>query len=808
MPDKRSLLIIILWILQGALLVMAQQTAIVKGSVKDENNEPLAGATVKDLSTGKGLVSGAQGDFQLLVTPNRQISMEISFIGYAKDTIKLLLKPGETNEVTLRLKPLPKLLGEVVIESWYDRAEALQQISLRSIDHIPLPSGSVESILTTLGASSRNEMSSQYSVRGGNYDENLIYVNDIEIYRPLTVKSGQQEGLSFINSALVSSVQFAAGGFDARFGDKMSSVLDIKYKRPVSFAGSASASLLGGSAHVEGSAARAKFTHITGVRYKTNQYLLKTMQTKGDFKPNFLDVQTFLTYDPNKNLEISFLGNLARNTYQVVPRSRETSFGTYQQALNFIVYYEGQEKDRFSTLLGALTIDFHPSKKLTLKLTGSGFSTAEAITYDILGQYRIDLLDNIMGSETGRDSILNIGVGGNLLHARNYLDAQILNLSHKGSFRRNRSNLNWGLAIQSERFSDKIREWEMMDSAGYSLPYSDREILLYHSTVARNKLTANRFTGFIHNVSSFSTGSSDIFFNAGIRFNYLSTNHQLIVSPRAGVQLVPHWEDKIAFHAAVGWYHQPPFYKEMRDPMGVLHTDIHAQESIHFVLGSTLDFMLWERPFRFTSEIYYKKLDHLIPYVIDDVDIQYLPQYSAHGYAAGIEFKINGEFVKDAESWATLSFLKTAEDRYNDAFGKYPRPTDQLVNFGLFFQDYFPNNPSYRVHLNLYYGSRLPYNSTDYDKPEEYYHLTAYRRIDIGLSKSLITDKKGNRRISGSFIQDFWFSAEVFNLFGFDNQASYQWVRTVNNQEGLPNMFAVPNYLSGRMLNFRLTVKF
>jgi hypothetical protein len=792
----------------GASLVIAQQTALVKGTIQDENKEPLPGATVINLSSGKGIIAGAKGDFQMVIASGQKVFLEFSFVGYEKDTIEFFLQPGETSEVILQLKSVPKQLGEVVVESWYDRAERLQQIDLRSIDHIPLPSGSLESILTTLGASSRNEMSSQYSVRGGNFDENLIYVNDIEIYRPLTVKSGQQEGLSFINSDLVSSVQFAAGGFDARFGDKMSSVLDIKYKRPSSLGGSAALSLLGGSAHIEGSAAKSRFTYIAGIRYKTNQYLLKTLETEGDYKPNFLDVQTFLTYNPNKNLEISFLGNIARNTYQVIPSSRQTSFGTYQQALNFVVYYEGQEKDRFTTLLGALTLDYHPADRLTLKLTGSCFNTAEAITYDILGQYRIDQLDNTVGSETAKDSILNIGVGSNLIHARNYLDAQILNLSHRGTYRLQRSTLNWGISAQSERFSDEIREWEMMDSAGYSLPYSDTELLPYNSTVAKNKLTAYRFTGFMHYLSSFSFKSYDIYLNAGIRSNYLSTNQQLVVSPRAGAQLVPHWNSKIAFHAAIGWYHQPPFYKEMCDPAGILHTGIKAQESIHFVIGSTMDFTMWERPFRFTTELYYKKLNHLVPYHIDDVDIQYLPQYSAHGYAAGIEFKLNGEFVKDAESWATLSFLQTREDRYGDAYGEYPRPTDQLVNFGLFFQDYFPNNPSYRVHLNLYYGSRLPYNSIDYDKPEEYYYLTAYRRIDIGLSKSLITDKHGNRRISGSFIKDLWFSVEVFNLFGFDNMASYQWVRTVSNQEGLPNLFAVPNYLTGRLLNLRLTMKF
>jgi hypothetical protein len=801
-------LFVVFCLIASTSLLTAQEPAIVKGNIADENGIPLSGATVVDLTTRKGVVAGSRGEFQLPVAPNQLVRLEISFIGYQKDTLNLTLSPGETSGLTIRLKPMPELLDEVVVESWADRAEMLQQIDIRSATQLPVVSGNIESILTTLGASSRNEMSAQYSVRGGNYDENLIYVNDIEIYRPMLVKAGQQEGLSFINSDLVSSVQFAAGGFDARYGDKMSSVLDIRYKRPVAYAGSASVGLLGASAHLEGSSGNHKFTHITGVRYKANGYLLNTLETKGEYKPSFFDLQTFLTYDVSSTLEISFLGNMARNTYRVIPQSRETAFGTYQQPLNFTVYYEGQEEDRFTTLLGALTLDYHPTEKLSLKLTGSGFNTSEAITYDILSQYRIDMLDSTPGSETAGDSILNLGVGGNLIHARNYLDANILNLSHKGSYHWNRNNLNWGISWQSESFNDQIREWEMMDSAGYSLPYVTQELRMYSATVARNKLSADRFTGYLQDVVRLMAGSTEILLNAGVRFNYLNTNQQLVISPRAGIHIIPAWENKISFHASLGWYHQPPFYKEMSDPQGLLHTDIKAQQSVHYVVGTTWDFRMWERPFRFTAEAYYKKLDHLIPYAVDDVDIQYLPQYTAHGYATGIEFKINGEFVKDAESWATLSFLQTREDRYNDAYGQYPRPTDQLVNFGLFFQDYFPSNPSYRVHLNLYYGSRLPYNSTDYDNPEEYYHLKAYRRVDIALSKSVITDRYGNRRIANNFVKDLWFSIEVFNLFGFNNQASYQWVRTVSNQEGIPNMFAVPNYLTSRLLNLKLTVKF
>ncbi|MFO7369444.1 MAG: carboxypeptidase-like regulatory domain-containing protein [Bacteroidales bacterium] len=795
---------IIFWITS---LLIAQQPATIKGYITGESGESLPGATIIELATGKGIQADANGYFQLLFPEAGKKILEISYIGYLKDTVTVNILPGEQVILRHKLISSPEAIQEIVVESWYDRAEALQQIDLKAADRIPLPSGNVESILSSLGASTRNEMSSQYSVRGGNFDENLVYVNDVEIYRPMLVKAGQQEGLSFVNSALISSIQFAAGGFDARYGDKMSSVLDIRYKRPIKFGGSASASLLGGSAHIEGTAIKGKFTHITGIRYKSNQYLLKTMQTKGEYNPNFFDLQTFLTYDAGSNLEISFLGNLARNSYELIPQSRKTSFGTYQQTFDFTVYYEGQERDRFSTLLGALAVDYHPSERLTLKFISSGFNTYEAVTYDILGQYFIDLLDNTAGSETSKDSILNIGYGGNLTHARNYLDANIFSLSHKGAYRWKNNHLNWGLGGQQEDFSDRIREWELIDSAGFSMPYSDSVIRMQRFTKAANHLTSWRYAGFIQNTSNFTAGSTSIMLNAGLRFNYLTTNEQLVVSPRLGIRIIPTWDKKLSFHAALGWYHQPPFYKEMSDPEGKLYTKVKAQRSIHFVVGSALDFRMWERPFRLSAEAYYKKLDHLIPYVIDDVDIQYLPQYTATGYATGIEFKINGEFVDDAESWATLSFLQTREDREGDAYGQYPRATDQLVNFGLFFQDYFPNNPSFRVHLNLFYGSRLPYNSTEYDNPEDYYYLRAYRRIDIGLSKSLFTDRQGNIR-TGKYIRDLWFSLEVFNLFGFNNQASYQWIRTVSNQAGFPNMFAVPNYLTGRLLNLRMTVRF
>jgi hypothetical protein len=797
---------------------ISQEKAIIKGIITDENETTVAGANIIDLTHKTGTVSNSAGSFELSVPVNTDIIIEISFLGYKKVTDTIRLLPGQVVTLNQQLEPIKELLDEIIIESRFEKASSLERINLKVIDRLPTPSGGVESILLTLGATSRNEMSSQYSVRGGNYDENLIYVNDIEIYRPLLIRSGQQEGMSFINSAMVSSIQFSAGGFEAQYGDKMSSVLDIKYKRPNQFGGSIMASLLGASVHVEGASRNQKFTHISGVRYKTNQYLLNSLQTKGDYKPKFFDFQTFMTYNLAKNLEISFLGNIARNDFNVIPKERNTEFGTYQQALKFTIYYEGQELDRFNTYLGALTFTYNPVKNLTLKIIGSAFNSNEKVSYDILGQYWINQLDNTIGSESAGDSILNIGVGSNLQHARNYLDAYVYSISHKGSFYVNDINLKWGFTWQRERIFDQIREWEMLDSAGYSVPNSDEIIELYRFVSGKNRLLSNRYSGFVQSTYNYNSSLGEWFLTGGIRFHHWEINDQLLISPRAMISLHPYWKRTVAFHGAIGLYYQPPFYKELLDQYGKLYKNLPAQESIHYLIGGSYTFNAWSRPFKFTTEIYYKYLAHLIPYKTEDVNIQYLPQYHSKGYTMGIEFKLNGEFVKDAESWATMSIMETREDVYNDYYiksdgtvvypGYYPRPTNQMVNFGLFFQDYFPNNPDYKVHLSIFYGSRLPFGAPDFDKPSENYEMKAYKRIDIGLSKSLLG--KRIKPLTGVFshLHDAWINLEIFNLFGFENQASYQWVRSVSNQEGLPNVFAVPIMLTGRLLNIRLMAHF
>ncbi len=818
MRKLRSYILIHLLCLIALISVYSQNEALIKGILTDENNLPVIGANVIDLTHKSGTVTGTTGLFELKVPALTDVTIEISHLGYDKIIFSANLNPGQVMEINRQLKPSTEMINEVVIESKFEKAGSLERINIKSIDHLPTPNGNIESILITLGASARNEMSTQYSVRGGNFDENLVYINDIEIYRPLTIRSGQQEGLSIINSDLVSSVQFSAGGFEAQYGDKMSSVLDIKYKRPSEFKGSAMASLLGASFHLEGASSDQRFTHISGLRFKTNQYLLNSLETKGDYKPKFVDFQSFLTFDITKKIELNLLGNIALNYYTVVPETRETAFGTYQNPLNLTIFYEGQEKDRFENYLGALTLSFQPNKDLNLKIISSFFNSNEVIRYDILGQYWINLLDNTTGSETANDSILNIGVGTNLQHARNSLSAYVYNVSHKGSFYKPQYNLKWGVAWQRERIFDRIREWEMIDSAGYSVPNSDEIIEMYHFAKSHNRLLSNRFSGYCQTVANFNTRHADLFLTSGLRFHFWDANEQLLISPRMRINIEPYWQKAVSFHFAAGLYYQPAFYKEMIDPDGKLHKNLPAQMSIHYLIGSTYTFLAWDRPFKFSSELYYKYLSHLIPYKTEDVAIQYLPDFHARGYAVGIEFKINGEFVKNAESWASMSVMKTMEDVYNDYYlnpdktvvypGYYRRPTDQLINFGIYFQDYFPNNPDYKVHVTMFYGSRIPFGSPDYRKPSENYKMKAYKRIDIGLSKSIINKQRKSDKFMVKAIDDAWVNVEVFNLFGFKNPASYQWVKTVSNQEGIPNLFAVPNYLTGRVINLKISVEF
>lgn len=776
------------------------------GRILDMDSTAMAGVYLRVTESNIFAVTDTDGTFSMEV-PDTICVLEISFIGYRKDTVKLTA--GLNVFLLHSMTPEPGRIGEVVVEDRSAANLSLRRIEIRDIGTLPVPAGNIESFLPAIGAAIRNEMSSRYSVRGGSYDENLIYINEIEIYRPMLMKTGQQEGLSFINPDMISSLRFSSGGFEPQYGDKMSSVLDIRYRRPSANAGSISAGLLGASAGIEGTALQNRLTYITGLRYKSNRYLFSTLETRGQYKPDYLDLQSYITYSTGDKLELSFLGNISVNRYNVVPESRSTSFGTLQQAVNFNVYYEGREVDRFSSSLFAFSARYTPVERMTIRVTASSFSSAESITYDVLSYYNIDVLDNTYGSETATDSMLNLGYGGIHDHARNYLNASVANVILSATYSAGNHNIKAGATVQSEDITDRVREWELTDSAGYSLPLNTDGLRPGRFVSAGNRLSSYRLSGYLQDAWSVSTGpNAMLHITGGIRFNYWDISREMLLSPRMRVTFDPGRERHFTWHLAAGLYNQPPFYREMRDEHAALHTDVKAQRSFHVIAGTDYDFSLWQRPFRLSGELYYKRLRNLIPYYLKDVDIQYLPDYVAKGYTYGFELKMNGEFVPDAESWLSVSVMRSMEDRENDGYGYYRRPTDQLLNFGMYFQDYLPNNPSWKFHINMYFGSRIPYNPPGFSYEDESFTLKAYKRVDSGVSKSVFRDRYGNEKPGIYMLKDLSFSFEIFNLFDFRNQASYQWVETVNNQEGVPNMFAVPDYLTGRLFNIRISARF
>jgi len=811
-------LFLILILICFPLYLFAQkETATIYGKITDTDGKPVFPASIKIAGTNRGTVTDEKGLFELSIPSDKEIHVIISCLGYIQKDERFNINPGKRVEINRVLEFAYQTLEEVSISEELDRTSSITRINIKTLDYLPSATGGVEAILKTLpGVVSTSELSSQYSVRGGSFDENLVYVNDIEVFRPFLIRSGQQEGLSFINSDMVSSVKFSAGGFEASYGDKMSSVLDITYRRPSQFGGSASISLLGGSVHLEGASKNNRFTHISGVRYKTARYLLSSMETKGEYIPDFLDFQTFITYDISSRVELSFLGNIADNRYRFIPETRSTDFGTFQTPLNLVIYYDGQERDRFNTYTGAFTTLIRPSDRLSLKFIASAFSSIEEEKFDIQGQYLINELDNSANSETYGDSILNIGIGTFLDHARNNLDAFIYSLSHIGLTTKGENAIKWGIQWQHEIINDKLSEWEMIDSSGYSIPYSDTQVLLNKVVKSSNHLASNRFSTYIQNTRRFEDDNAVYYFNAGARLAYWDLNNQLLLSPRIILSMKPFWERNIMFRFSAGYYYQPPFYKEMRYPDGSLNRNIKAQKSIHFVYGTDWIFSAWNRPFKFTAEVYYKHLQDLIPYKLDNVRIEYMAENKAKGYAAGIELKLHGEFVPGAESWISMSLMKTEEDIVDDYVydeniepGYYPRPMDQRFNIGLFFQDYFPNHPDYKVHLTVLYGTGLPFSPPDNERYDLVFRMPSYKRVDIGLSKSLKrAGQPSGEKKSLNFFKEIWINAEIFNLLDINNTISYLWVKTVFNQENLPGEFGVPNYLTGRRFNVRLSANF
>lgn len=758
------------------------QGCIISGEVVNQSGEPVEDVNVFEISKPMvGVFTNKKGKFTLKIKGEEEVNIVFSHLSYYNIQKKYSCYEDHTSLVIVLegdLETLPDV--QVKDHAIQDLDLTAVKIEPKNFTVMPSVSGSFESILSSLpGVSSRNELSSQYSVRGGNFDENLIYVNDIEIYRPFLVRSGQQEGLSFINPDLISGVSFSAGGFEARYGDKMSSVLDVEYKEPSEPESAVQLSFLGASIYYGNASEDYRFKQLHGLRYRTNQYLLGALETQGAYKPNFLDYQTLLSYQINDELEISFLGNVASNNYQFVPETRQTDFGTIQQALRLTVFFEGQEANKFDTYTGALTLKYKPSLSHQIKWINAAFYSNEREFYDVLGQYRLSELEVDLSKEDFGDEKFNLGVGGYRNHARNELQALVYNSSLIGKyFAKDGSTWLWGVKYQMESIKDNFKEWRLIDSAGYSLPHApdsvgytnpviqpNKELQLNESYKSFTELFTNRYQAYIQHNREFALDSFEIESSWGVRVHYWDYNNQPLISPRLQLKTSPLKRlDSTIVKFAMGLYQQPPFYRELRDPTGLVYQGIKAQSSAHFVLGSEHDFKMWNRPFKFISEIYYKYQWNMIPYYVDNVRIRYYPNTTSKGHTEGLDLKLNGEFVEGLESWFSFSLLQSKEDIANDSYlvyyndngelirpftvdkiavdsavitpGMQRRPTDQRFNVGVFFQDFIPKNPNYKVHLNLLYGSRIPYGELEF-RTLDTLEVPPYRRVDIGFSALL-----------------------------------------------------------------------
>ncbi len=843
MFNPRISILFLLLLLLGR--VIGQETAILSGVVKDQNNRTIEAVSINVNNSANGTTSAEDGSYTLQIPADQSVILIITHISFKPQQFRVKLQAGEQRQLNFKLVSSAYNIEEIEVEEERNRENTMESLDPKNIQFIPSPNGSFEAVIKTLpGGYSNNELTSQYNVRGGSFDENLVYVNDVEIYRPFLIRSGNQEGLSFINPDLVENIDFSAGGFEARYGDKMSSVLAVTYKEPEEFAGSVNGSLQGGSLHLEGSPGNHRFTYLTGMRYRSNQYVLNSLDTDGDYQPVFMDFQTYLTYDISNKWEIGFLGNFARNKYEFIPETRETNFGTIQEALKLTIFFEGQEVTDFETWFGAITNTYKPRPDVELKLTTSAYRSFETETFDILGQYRIDELERDLSNPNFGDVAFNRGVGSYLNHARNYLDATVINTYHRGKWIKENGKWEWGMRVQHEEIIDQLSEWDLIDSAGFSIPQPPQrpgqvpkrpiELRLFNSFQAENTLSSNRLMAYAQRTYRWKDAQENEFtFTAGARTNYWSLNGQTVISPRASLAWKPLWQKDFLFRLSSGVYHQPAFYRELRNFQGELNTDIKAQRSIHFVLGADYNFKAWERPFKFVGEVYYKQMDNIIPFELDNVRIRYFAENSAEAYAVGADFKVNGEFVKGVDSWVNIGVLQIQEDIKNDFYYEYfndegqriipgftvnnqvvdslrkepgyiPRPTDQRINFSLFFQDYLPRNPSYKMHMTFHYGSGLPFGPPSNERYKDTLRIPPYIRVDLGFSKQLLGENRQQK--TDGFLGNFksiWLSLEVFNLLQRNNTLSYLWVTDVSNRQ-----YAVPNFLTSRQINARIQFKF
>ncbi len=821
----------------GCFASAQNKQASITGLILDENENPLTNVNIVILGRTNGIMSNDSGRFTIKVAAAKPLALTFSHTGFNTVQKNFFLSADETESITIRMKRSSKTLETVVVVDERDRREnSLVKINPKNAVILPSTTGGVEALIKTL-VGSNNELTSQYSVRGGNYDENLVYINDFEVYRPYLVSNGQQEGLSFINPGMVKNVNFYTGGFQAKYGDKMSSVLDIQYKKPAGFAGNIYMSLLEQGVELEGVSKKGKATFLLGARNKSNRNLLSNQPTVGAYIPSASDVQGLVTYKISDKLQLELLGILSTSRFQYFPESVKKTSSVFSPLftanIGLDTYFEGQEKDNYTTSMVGATIVHSPSKKLKLKWMVSRFSDAEKENYDITGAYLFGERDFDRSSSSFGQIINPLGAGIYQQYARNELKIDIWNAGHRGSLEMGKHFIQWGNSIEQTKINDLLRQFEYQDSAGYSLPYNPSMLQLYNVQNSTADLTIQKYSGYLQDNIHFSTKDNDVSVQGGIRYNYNSLNKEFLISPRLQASWKPKWKRDMVFRAAAGIYDQPPFYRELRKYDGTLNKDVKAQKSIQFVAGMDYQFKgMNQRPFRVSAEAYYKAMTDVIPYDIDNVKIKYMGANNARAYSTGIELRIFTELVKDAESWLSIGFMRSREDLDNDHYYEYKnaagetinsqttdqvvadsvkhdvgfvrRPTDRLFTLGLFLQDYLATNKNFKVHLNMIYGSNMPYNIPNSTKYRNGLIVEPYIRVDIGFS-ALLLGEKYTRRSHSPFrnFENIWASFEVFNLINRANTISFQLIKDFAN-----STYAIPNRLTPRLLNFKLVAAF
>lgn len=802
---------------------MLAQTATLRGILLDELNTPIENANIS--ANNVGTTSNSNGFYSLKIPANKEVSVVFSHVSHKSVRVVFKLKNGQEFEFNPILKIEVEQIETVVITGTKrSDFEGVTTISPQIIRTIKGAQPGVENLLKTLaGVNISNELSTQYSVRGGNFDENLVYVNGIEVYRPFLVRSGQQEGLSFVNTDMVQDLQFSAGGFQAKYGDKLSSVLDITYRKPTEFGVRADFSLLGGSITAEGVSKNNKLSALVGLRYRDNTLLVDAKETQTNYEPQFFDAQTYLNYKISSKFDLSFLGNISSNSYNYAPKTRQTNFGTLQNPIALLVFYEGQEEDKYNTYFGALKGSYQVNENLSLQLITSSFHTTEQEYFDILAQYRLGEVNSNIGDENLGEVEFSEGIGGQINHARNDLDALITTVEHRGDFKKNKNHFQWSIKYTNEDIRDRVVEWEVIDSAGFSInppnldqfdnqPYTPNTgpLAPYENTRARNATTVERLQAFAQWSKRSTLGSNEVFYNFGVRTHQwnvsgqnINSKQQLVFSPRAQFSIKPNGKKDMLYRLSGGMYYQPPFYRELRNVNGAVNSNVKAQRSVHIVAGHEYSFQLWNRPFKLISEAYYKQLSNVNPYTVENVRIRYAANNDAKAYAYGLDVRLNGEFVAGTESWFSFGYLKTEEAIEGRNF--IARPMDQRLKFGILFQDYVPKLPNMKMYLNLVYNTGVPGGSPSYADVYSYQNrLPDYKRADIGMSYGIISAK--NRVKSGwkKYFKELAVGIEIYNIFDVQNSITNTWVRDVYSKR----QYSIPNYLTPRVFNVRLNMRF